>query len=490
MNERRESDDFVVPKKSLNKAEDEAAEAMEGRESAKENSLKATTHWTQFQNSVIDGVERVRRAARKDKKQRFTTLLHHVYEVPRLGNAYFALKRTAKPGVDGVTWEEYGKNLGENLRKLSERLKRGAFRASPAKRTYIPKADGRQRPIGIPALEDKIVQRAVVEVLNAIYEVDFLGFSYGFRPKHNQHQALDALTVGIMTKKVGWVLDADIRSFFDKLNHEWLIRMIEHRIADKRVIRLIRKWLRVGVLEDGIRTASEEGTVQGGSISPLLANIYLHYAFDLWAHQWRKKQARGEMIVVRFADDFVVGFQHRKDGERFLEKLRERLAKFGLELHSEKTRLIEFGRFAAPNREERGEGKPETFDFLGFTHICGMTRKGKFTVVRQTMRKKWQKKLQEVKDRLRKLMHAGIAMQGAYLRSVVRGHVQYYGVPMNYPALSAFKWAVAQLWWRTLNRRSQKGHVHTKRMRRIIARWLPPVRICHPYPLVRFGVVI
>mgnify|MGYP004703838835 CR=1 FL=1 len=299
---------------------------------------------------------------------------------------------------------------------------------------------------------------------------------------------MDALSVGILTKNVGWVLDADIKSFFDMLNHEWLIRMIEHRVADRRVIRLIRKWLRVGVLEDGIRTASERGTVQGGSISPLLANIYLHYVFDLWAHQWRRKRANGDMIMVRFADDFVVGFRHREDGERFMTELRERFAEFGLELHPDKTRLVEFGRFAASNREKRGEGKPETFDFLGFTHICGKTKKGKFTVIRQTMRKRVRAKLQDVKKRLRRAMHAGIAKQGAYLRSVVLGHVRYYGVPMNSVALSAFKWAVAQLWWRVLNRRSQKGHVSTERMRRIIAKWLPPVRICHPYPLVRFGV--
>jgi RNA-directed DNA polymerase len=333
------------------------------------------------------------------------------------------------------------------------------------------------------------VQRAVVEVLNAVYEVDFLGFSYGFRPERNQHQALDALTVGIQTKKVNWVLDSDIRAFFDTLSHEWLGKFIEHRIADRRIVRLIHKWLRAGVLEDGVRIQSEVGTVQGGSISPLLANIYLHYVFDLWVHQWRRKQAKGDVIVVRWADDFVMGFQYRHEAERFLAELKERFAKFGLELHPDKTRLIEFGRFAAQRREEKGKGKPETFDFLGFTHICGRSRKGWYTVLRRTVRKKWQAKLKEVNTELRLRMHDPVPEQGAYLRSVVAGHVRYYGVPTNSPAIGAFRKAVCRLWQKVLKRRSEKHDLAWDRMKRLIARYIPPARICHPHPLVRFGVI-
>jgi group II intron reverse transcriptase/maturase len=399
------------------------------------------------------------------------------------------LKRGAAAGVDGETWQHYGEDLEANLRDLSGRLKRGAYRAKPVRRAYIPKTDGRQRPLGVPALEDKIVQRSVVEVLSAIYETDFLGFSYGFRRKRSQHQALDALTTGIMTKKVNWVLDADVRAFFDTLVHGWLVKFIEHRVADRRVERLIQKWLNAGVLEDGKRIRSEVGTVQGGSVSPLLANVYLHYVFDLWVHRWRKRQAGGDVVVVRWADDFVVGFQHRAEAERFLAELRERFAKFGLELHPDKTRLIEFGRFAESNRCGRGGGKPETFDFLGFTHSCAKTRAGKFTVLRQTMRQRLRTKLSEVKAELRRRMHDPVPEQGAYLHSVVKGHCQYYGVPLNGPALKAFRHAIGWIWCRTLRRRSQRHRLTWSRMRRLINRWLPTPRICHPYPLVRFGVV-
>jgi group II intron reverse transcriptase/maturase len=408
--------------------------------------------------------------------------------VEQLRAAYFAGKRDAAAGIDGETWQHYGAALETNLHEVSARLKRGAYRAKPVRRAYIPKADGRQRPLGVPALEDKIVQRAVVAVLNAIYDTDFLGFSYGFRPKRSPHQALDALTVGIMTKKVNWVLDADIRSFFDTLKHEWLIRFIEHRVADQRVVRLIQKWLNAGVLEEGQRLISEVGTVQGGSISPLLANVYLHYVFDLWAHRWRQRQAHGDVVVVRFADDFVVGFEHRDDAERFLVDLRERFARFGLTLHPDKTRLLEFGRHAAANRRALGQGKPESFHFLGFTHSCATTRKGGFTVLRRTMRTRMQAKLKAVKIELRRRMHQPLPELGVYVRAVVTGHVRYYGVPMNAPSLFAFARGVSRLWWRVLARRSQR-HVPWHRMRRYIARWVPPVRICHPYPLARFGVV-
>lgn len=485
MNEYGKSDSSVVPEKSPNNALKQAAEGMEGRGLAEGNPLECNAPRTQCRISAPSALERVREAARKDKKQRFTALFHHVYAIDQLRQAYYELKRNAAPGIDGETWRHYGENLEENLKDLSERLKRGAYRAKPVRRRYIPKMDGRQRPIGVPALEDKIVQRAVVEVLNTIYERDFVGFSYGFRPKRHQHQALDALWMGIFMKKVGWVLDADIRAFFDTLSHEWLVKFIEHRIADQRIVRLIQKWLRAGVLEDGKRIQSEEGTVQGGSISPLLANMYLHYVFDLWSHQWREKQARGDVIVVRFADDFVMGFQHRYEAHQFLDELRERLAKFGLELHPDKTRLIRFGRFAAQNRKERGERNPETFNFLGFTHICGTTKRGKFTVLRQTMRKKWQAKLKELHVELRRRMHNPVPEQGAYLRSVVAGHVRYYGVPMNSAAIGAFRERVCRLWFKVLKRRSDKYSLTWDRMGRLIDRYIPQARICHPYPSER-----
>ncbi len=489
MDGRGKSDGSVVPGKLPNKAGQPAAEAVEGRGPTKGNSPERNALRTQSRAGAPSALERVRQVAEKDRRQEFTALLHHVYDVERLRTAYLGLKRGAAAGVDGETWQHYGEELEDNLQDLSGRLKRGAYRAKPVRRVYIPKADGRQRPLGVPALEDKIVQRSVVEVLNAIYETDFLGFSYGFRRKRSQHQALDALTTGIMTKKVNWVLDADVRAFFDTLEHGWLVKFVEHRVADRRVVRLIQKWLSAGVLEDGKRTRSDVGAVQGGSISPLLANAYLHYVFDLWVQRWRKKQARGDVVVVRWADDFVVGFQHRTEAERFLAELRERFAKFGLELHPDKTRLIEFGRFAESNRRGRGGGKPETFDFLGFTHSCAKTRAGKFTVLRQTMRQRLRTKLSEVKAELRRRMHDPVPEQGAYLRSVVRGHCQYYGVPLNGPALKAFRYAVGWIWCRTLRRRSQRHRLTWSRMRRLINRWLPTPRICHPYPLVRFGVV-
>jgi RNA-directed DNA polymerase len=482
MNERGKSDSSVVPGKPSNKAEEPVAETVEGRGLAKGNSLERNALRTQSRESAPSALERVRQAAERDRKQRFTALLHHVYDVERLRVAYYALKRDAAAGIDGETWEHYGQALEQNLQDLSGRLQRGAYRAKPVRRAYIPKAAGGLRPLGVPALEDKIVQRAVVEVLNAIYEVDFLGFSYGFRPGRSPHHALDALVVGIETKRVNWVLDADIRGFFDTLDHGWVVKFVEHRVADQRVVRLIQKWLNAGVLEAGERTRSEVGTVQGGSISPLLANVYLHYVFDLWAQWWRKKQARGDVILVRFADDFIAGFEHREEAEQFLTELRERFAKFGLTLHPDKTRLIEFGRFAAENRRRRGDGKPETFNFLGFTHSCGKTRKGKFTVLRQTMRQRWQAKLKAVKAELRRRLHEPVSEVGAYLRSVVGGHVRYYGVPRNGPSILAFRRAIGRLWLWALKRRSHSHHLPWARMMRYVDRWLPPARICHPYP--------
>jgi group II intron reverse transcriptase/maturase len=466
------------------------AEGMEGSGLAKGNLLEQNATRTPSRNNAPSALERVRQAAEKDRKLRFTALLHHIYNVEMLGIAYFALKKEAAPGVDGETWRHYGEELEANLQDLSERLKRGAYRAKPVRRVYIPKADGRQRPLGVPALEDKIVQRAAVEVLNAIYETDFLGFSYGFRPKRSPHHALDALYAGLLTRKVNWVLDLDICGFFDAIDHGWLVKFIEHRIADRRVVRLIQKWLNAGVLENGKRIQMQEGTPQGGSASPLLANIYLHYVFDLWIQAWRKKHARGDVIVVRFADDIVLGFQSEMEAKRFRAELEERFQKFKLELHPEKTRLVEFGPFAADNRRRRGEGKPETFAFLGFTHICVKKRSnGRFTVLRQTIRKRLQAKLNEVKAELRRRMHDPIPEQGSWLRSGVAGHMQYYGVPMNSPALLLFRFRVSRLWSRALSRRSQNGRITWDRMRRLTDRWLPPAHVCHPYPLRRLGVI-
>ena len=490
MNGHGKSDRPTVPMKSPNKAGPSAAEGMEGKGLAEGNLRQQNAPRTPSREGAHSALERVRQAARRDRKMRFTALLHHVYNVEMLRVVFFSLKREAAPGVDGQTWRHYGEALEENLQDLSDRLKRGAYRAKPVRRVFIPKADGRQRPLGVTALEDKIVQRATVEVLNAIYETDFLGFSYGFRPGRSQHKALDALYTGLLTRKVNWVLDIDIRGFFDAIEHEWLVKFVEHRIADRRVVRLIQKWLNAGVLEEGKRMRVEEGTPQGGSASPLLANIYLHYAFDLWVHAWRQKQAHGDVIVVRFADDIVIGFQSKSDAERFWAELIERLRKFGLELHPEKTRLLEFGPFAAENRRRRGQGKPETFNFLGFTHICGKKRSnGRFTVVRQTIRKRLQAKLGEVKAELRRRMHEPIPKVGTWLRSVVGGHMRYYGVPMNSPALHVFRFQVGWLWHRALSRRSQKGRVLWDRMRRLIDRYLPPAHICHPYPLRRLGVI-
>jgi group II intron reverse transcriptase/maturase len=482
MHDHEKSDRLIVLRTPPNKAEEPAAEGVEGSERTKGNSPDGHGARTQGRTHVPAGFERVRQVARRSRKQRFTALLHHVYAIGRLRAAYFALKRDAAAGVDGQTWRQYGEALEANLQDLAARVKRGAFRARPVRRAYIPKTDGRLRPLGVPTLEDKIVQRAVVEVLQAIYEQDFLGFSYGFRPRRSPHHALDALTVGIETKKVNWVLDADIRGFFDTLDHGWLLRFLEHRVADRRVVRLIQKWLRAGVLEDGQRRRSQVGTVQGGSISPLLANIYLHYVFDLWVHRRRRTTMRGDVVVVRFADDFVVGFEHREDAERFLADLRERFARFGLTLHPDKTRLLEFGRYAERTRRGRGDGRPETFNFLGFTHSCGTTRRGGFMVRRQTMRRRWQAKLQAVKTVLWRRLHDPIPAQGRYLRAVLLGHTRYYGVPRNGPSLQAFRVALARLWRRLLMRRSQTGFIPWERMARLVTRWLPVPHICHPYP--------
>jgi group II intron reverse transcriptase/maturase len=488
MHDPEKSDSAVLAGKSPNKAGRPAAEVAEQRAGTKRNADQQSTHRTQTRARVTQALNRVRQVARQRKKERFTALLHHV-NVDTLRAAFYALKRKAAAGVDGVTWQDYEVNLERNLEDLHGRVHRGAYRPRPSRRTYIPKADGRQRPLAIAALEDKTVQGACVLVLNAIYEEDFLGFSYGFRPGRGPHDALDALVVATTSRKVNHILDADIRDFFGSVNHDWLIRFLEHRIGDKRIIRLIRKWLKAGILEDGIVSVAESGTGQGSVISPLLANIYLHYVFDLWAERWRRQEARGDMIVVRYADDLVAGFEHEDDARRFLDALRERFGTFSLSLHPGKTRLIEFGRHAAAERKKRGIGRPETFAFLGFTFICGKSRRGAFQVQRKTRRDRMRAKLQEIKTELRQRMHQPIPSQGQWLRQVVTGHFAYYAVPTNSRALSAFRHYVADLWRRTLRRRSQKDGFTWDRMTKLVAGWLPAPRILHPWPDRRFAVI-
>jgi len=492
MNGGGNSDKPIVPRKVANKegGRTRSAERPEGRGLAKRNLEGQNRTWTQCQTDLKHASDRIRKAAKEDKDQRFTALWHHVYNVDRLRQAYYVLKRDASPGIDGETWKSYGRDLEDHLGDLSVRLRRGSYRPHPVKRVYIPKGDGRQRPIGVTALEDKIVQRATVEVLNSVFEVDFLGFSYGYRPGRRPHGALDAVTVAIEGRKVNWVLDADIRGFFDTMDHEWVMRFVEHRIADRRVQRHIRKWLKAGILEDGAWREAEEGVPQGGSICPLLANLYLHHALDLWANRWRRREARGEVIIVRYADDFIVGFQYKDDAERFHAALKKRMKKFNLELNEAKTRLIEFGRFAWENRAKRGAGKPETFDFLGFTHICGKTRKDKFCVKRKTMRKKLRAKLRALSVALRKRINQHIATVGQWLAKVLNGHYQYYGVPRNYRSLSAFRWEVKRRWRQMLNRRSQRRRrrITWDRMEQFADRWLPRPRIVHPYPSERLHV--
>src|ERR1700737_1889333 len=445
VNGREKSDSAVVATKPTNKAGQPAAEWAEPRAGTKGNTGQSHTRRAQNRASVSQGLERVRQAARQRKKERFTALLHHV-TVDRLRESFFALKRNAAPGVDGLRWRDYEAGLEEHLQSLHARVQSGAYRALPVRRQYIPKPDGKQRPLGIAALEDKIVQRAVVEVLNAIYEEDFLGFSYGFRPGRSQHDALDALATAITHTPVNWILDADIAGFFDAVSHEWLMRFVEHRIGDRRVIRLIRKWLKAGVMEGGEVTRTEVGTPQGAVASPLLANIYLHYVFDLWADRWRRHHAQGNIILVRYADDIVAGFEHQADAERFQAELRDRLAQFALTLHPDKTRLIQFGRRAAEERERAGLGKPETFDFLGFTHICGRSRRGRFLLFRRTRRDRKRAKVREVKEQLRRRMHDSIPSQGQWLRQGGTGFFAYPPGPKNFAAPAAFRHQLIVLW--------------------------------------------
>ena len=482
------SDSAIRAKKPANKAGQPVAEWAEQRAGTKGNTGQPHTRRTQSRDSVSQGLDRVRHAARQRKKEKFTALLHHV-TIDLLREAFLALKRHAAPGVDGVTWQDYEASLEGNLDDLHARVHRGAYRAQPVRRRFIPKpGSNKQRPLGIAALEDKVVQRATVTVLNAIYEEDFLGLSYGFRPGRGQHDALDALSVAICDTPVNWILDADIRSFFDQIDQKWLVRFLGHRVGDERVIRLVRKWLKAGILEDGEWSVSEKGTPQGAVASPLLANVYLHYVFDLWAQQWRRREAAGNVVVVRYADDIVAGFEHEADARRFWDAMRTRFEQFGLELHGEKTRLLEFGRQATARRQRKGLGKPETFTFLGFTFICGKSRRGAFQLKRKTRGDRMRAKLREVKEQLRDRMHDTIPEQGRWLKAVVTGFFAYHAVPTNGRALGAFRYHVTDLWRRTLRRRSQKDEMTWERMMRIAAYWLPAPRILHPWPEQRFAV--
>jgi len=487
MHDPEKSDSGIVATKPTNKAGRPAAELVEPRPGTKGNADQHNTHRSQSRVRVTQALDRVRKAARQRKKEQLTALLHHI-NADTLRTAFYALKRKAAAGVDGVTWQDYEADLELRLEDLHGRVHRGAYRPQPSRRTYIPKADGKQRPLAIAALEDKIVQGATVMVLNAIYEDDFLGFSYGFRPGRGPHDALDALSVAITSRSVSWILDADIQNFFGAVSQEWLVRFLEHRIGDKRIIRLIQKWLKAGILEDGVVTVDDRGTGQGSVISPLLANIYLHYCFDLWAERWRRQEARGDMIIVRYADDLALGFENKDDARRFLDAMRTRLEEFALSLHPDKTRLIEFGRFAAVNRKRRGLGKPETFMFLGFTFACGKSRQGYFQLVRKTRRDRMRAKLQDVKEELRRRMHQPIPEQGKWLRQIVTGHFAYFAVPTNKRALSAFRHYVTVHWRRTLRRRSQKDGFTWDRAAKLADHWLPKVRILHPWPDVRFAV--
>jgi RNA-directed DNA polymerase len=487
MNGRQKSDLGIVASKLANKPGRPGAESVERRPGAKGNMVDLHTDRTQGRAAVSQRLDRVRQAARQRKKERFTALFHYV-DIELLRESFFWLQRRSAPGVDGVVWLDYEANLESRLVDLQARLHRGAYRALPSRRQYIAKPDGTQRPLGIAALEDKIVQRAVVEVLNAVYETDFLGFSYGFRPGRRQHDALDALAFGIMRTKVNYIVDADIEKFFDRISHDWMMRFLEHRIGDPRILRLIRKWLKAGVLEDGRVTQAAAGTPQGAVISPLLANVYLHYVFDLWVRQWRHGHAHGNTIVVRYADDTVVGFERLADAERFLSEMRERVERFGLSVHSQKTRLIEFGRHAARWRAARGLGKPETFNFLGFTHICGRTRRGAFALQRMTRRDRMQAALSKIKEQLHRNRHDAIPKQGAQLRQVVQGYFAYHAVPTNARRLSTFRHHVVRSWLWALRRRSQKDSLSWDRIKRLADHWLPPPRILHPWPDRRFAV--
>jgi group II intron reverse transcriptase/maturase len=464
------------------------AEFVERRPKAEGNSGQTTVIGTQGPIEASSALSRIREAAERDSKLQFSNLLHHV-NVDLLRQSYLALNRQAATGIDEVTWREYGKELEERLSELHDRVQSERYQAKPSKRIWILKSDGQPRPIGITSLEDKVVQKALATVLSQIYEVDFLDCSYGSRPGRSQHNALDAIYVAITQKKVNWVLDADISKFYDSLDHEWLMKFVEHRVTDPRMLRLLRKFLRAGVSEDGEWSKTVVGTPQGAVISSFLSNVYLHYVLDQWVEQWRGRHARGEVHIVRYADDFVMGFQYRSDARKFQAELKQRLTKFSLEIHEGKTKLIEFGRFAIENRKEHGEGKPETFDFLGFTHICSKKKNGRFTIYRKTITKRLRDKIKKVRETLLRERHRPVSEQGAWLRAVMQGHFNYYGVPGNRKALDTFRKQVQVSWLNALRRRSQKALSLTwERMKRLIRTWLPTARTTHPYPNQRLCV--
>ena len=484
------SDARVVPTNEPNKSVGSIptlAEAREGRRAAKRNAVQPPAPRTQRRTSASTRLDSIREVARGNKGTRFTALMHHITP-DLLTDSFRHLKRAAAAGIDGVTWHDYENGLAERIVALWDAVQSGRYRALPSRRVYIPKPNGKQRPLGIAALEDKIVQQAVVTVLNAIYEADFLGFSYGFRLGRSQHRALDALWIGLHSSKVNWVLDADIQAFFDTIEHNWMLKFLEHRIADGRILRLIRKWLTAGVIEDGKRTVSQVGTPQGAVISPLLANIYLHYVFDLWTHRWRRHEADGDVIVVRYADDSVVGFEQRQDIVTFLADLRTRMAKFGLKLNEEKTRVLEFGRYAVERRARRGQRRPETFDFLGFTHICATTRETRrFTVRRLTSAKRMRATLQAIRQSLMQRRHAPVSTTREWLNRVVQGYLNYHAVPGNLKRLGMFRAEVCRAWLFALRRRSQRTRMTWDRFARLVARYIPKVRVSHPHPNQRFA---
>ena len=477
-----ESDADMVPEKSA-KTWVMPVESTEGRSAAEGKSVSRNAPRAQDREGAPTQVERIGQRAKERKGERFENLLSAI-KAPLLKEAYQRLRKDAASGVDAVTWEEYGEALDVRVLDLQDRIHRGSYHPQPVRRVHIPKGDS-TRPLGIPTLEDKVVQQAARMVLEPIYEREFLGFSYGYRPRRSPHKALTAVAE-LISRKTSWVLDADIRSFFDTIDHEWMRQFIEHRIGDKRMVRLLMKWLHAGVMEDGKLHEVEAGTPQGGIISPLLANLYLHYVLDLWVNQWRKRHARGEVYIVRYADDLVMGFQYEQDARAMREALATRLAKFGLELHSEKTRVIRFGRFALEGARAEGRRRPETFDFLGFTHIAGTSRHGKFLLKRRTSRKKRKAKLALLSEEIRARRHWPLRAQHKWLARVLHGHYRYYGVPTNSLALHQFRERVRVTWHRQLQRRSQRAHWNRAQLTKFEKHFpLPPPRLHHPWPNLR-----
>ena len=489
MNGMEKSDSVIVAVKPTNKGTQVPAEPVEPRTEPKGNSGGQSTRRAQHRESVTQAADRIRQFVQREPRERLTALLHHV-TVDALRWAFFELKRNASAGADGMTWRMYEEGLEGRLADLHDRVHSGAYRASPSRRVNIPKPDGGTRPLGVAAIEDKIVQKAVTEIiLTPIYEAEFLGFSYGFRPGRGAHNALDALAVGLMRRKINWVVDCDIRAFFDHVSRDWLVRFLEHRIGDKRVIRLIIKWLNAGVMEAGEWRDNLRGTPQGSVASPILANIYLHYVLDLWFQKkWRSHEVGGDTIIVRYADDFVVGFQHKRDAERFLDAAKKRFGNFELEIHPDKTRLIEFGRFAQRDRRQRGQGRPETFDFLGFTHYCTKTRRERFQLGRKPVAKRMTRTLKRLKEELRRRRHRKVVDTAIWLGKVVNGWLGYFAIPTSFRHLSRFVHHLRRLWLKELRRRSQKDRTQWDRVSRLIAMYWPKLEIRHPWPEQRLAV--